>query len=191
MFTRFKPFKILLAYGLMILLSGTVSAQENREWKTFTPDAGDWSILAPGVMRSDPNGIEQLDKKGGYSYTDETGFFAVVYEDSPGWVVTMYKPFIGSHYKKIRKKFVKDSNGKLLKDEKFNNGAERGREFLVQIPDGKVLDGEGQWKPRYKIARFRVFLHGKRSFILMAVVPENEVYTSSINNYFTSFSAKN
>ena len=94
---------------------------------------------------------DKLDEKGSYSYGDETGFFAVIYENSPALVVTLYKPFIGSHYKSIRKKFVKDSKGKLLKDEKFKYGNFSGREFLVQIPDGKILDSEGQWKSRYRV----------------------------------------
>lgn len=184
--TRFKL--LLQIFGLLVLFCSAAFAQE-RKWETFTPETADWSILAPGVMQRASDASESLDKKGSYSYGDETGFFAVVYENSPGWAVTIYKPFIGSHYKKIRKKFVNDSRGKLLKDEKFKNGDESGREFFVQIPDGKVLDIEGQWKSRYKIARFRVFFNGNRCYILMAVLPENEVYTSPINKYFTSFTA--
>jgi hypothetical protein len=51
-------------------------------------------------MQHDPDALETLSTKGGYSYTDENGFFAVVYEDSPKWQVAIYKPFINSHYKK-------------------------------------------------------------------------------------------
>ena len=184
--TRFKL--LLQIFGLLILLCGAAFAQERNMGNIHSRNRR----LEHSRARRYAESIwcqRALDKKGSYSYSDETGFFAVVYENSPGWAVTIYKPFIGSHYKKIRKKFVKDSRGKLLKDEKFKNGDESGREFFVQIPDGKVLDNEGQWKSRYKIARFRVFFNGNRCYILMAVLPENEVYTSPINNYFTSFTA--
>lgn len=184
-----KRVKLLLnTFGLLMFFCCAVFAQE-RTWETFTSDNGDWSILAPGTMETSPDARDKLDEKGSYSYGDETGFFAVIYENSPALVVTLYKPFIGSHYKSIRKKFVKDSKGKLLKDEKFKYGNFSGREFLVQIPDGKILDSEGQWKSRYRVARFRVFMQGNRCYILMAVVPENEVNTASINNYFNSFAA--
>lgn len=191
MFLNIKRFKFLIhTFGLLLFISVAVFAQE-RAWKNFTPENGDWNILAPGVMERASDPEESLDKKGSYSYGDEAGFFAVVYENSPGWVVTMYKPFIGSHYKRIRKDFVKNSRGKLLKDEKFKNGDQSGRQFFVQIPDGKILDNEGQWKTRCKIARFRVFFKGNRCYILMATLPENEIYSTSINKYFDSFVANN
>jgi len=182
--------KILLqTYGIILVLSCAAFAQE-RTWKTFSPETGAWSIFAPGIMQHDPNALETLGKKGGYSYTDSTGFFAVVYEDSPKWQVALYKPFINSHYKKIRNSFVKSSKGELLKDEKFKNGDQTGREFLVKIPDGRILDSEGQLKSRYRVGRFRIFFHRNRCYMLLAVLPENEVNTFAIDNYFNSFVAK-
>lgn len=181
---------VLCAAFIFIFGAGAASAQDvERKWKTFTPETGDWSILAPGEMKTDPNAIESLGKRGGYSYSDATGFFAVVYENSSGWAVAFSKPFIGSHYKKIRNSFVKNSNGKLLKDEKIKINGKSGREFYVQMPDGRVLDNEGQLKSRYKVARFRVFFQGNRCYMLLAVVPENEVNTFPINDYFNSFVA--
>jgi hypothetical protein len=176
----------LQTFAILLFLCGAAFAQE-RTWKTFTPAIGDWSILAPGELKSDPDGIELLGKKGGYSYVDKTGFFAVIYENSPGWAVTIYKPFMGSHFKKVRNKFVKDSKGKLLKEVKFKSGDKKGREYYVQIPDGKTLDNEGQWTERFRIARYRAFLDGNRFYTLLAVVPENEVYTPAIDKFFTSF----
>jgi hypothetical protein len=180
---------LLRTFGILLVLSCAAFAQE-RTWKTFTPDTGAWSILAPGVMRHDPNALETLSTKGGYSYNDSSGFFAVVYEDSPKWQVALYKPFISSHYKKIRNSFVKSSKGELLKDVKFKNGDQNGREFLVKIPDGRILDSEGQLKSRYRVGRFRIFFHGNRCYMLLAVLPEEEVNSFAIDNYFNSFVAK-
>jgi hypothetical protein len=180
---------LLQTFGILLLLSCVSFAQE-RNWKTFTPDTGAWSILAPGAMQHDPNAIETIGKKGGYSYNDSSGFFAVVYEDSPKWQVALYKPFINSHYKKIRNSFVKSSKGELLKDVKFKNGEESGREFWVKIPDGRFIDSEGQLKSRYRVGRFRIFFHGNRCYMLLAVLPEDDINSFAVDNYFNSFVAK-
>jgi hypothetical protein len=182
--------KILLQTFAVLLLLSCVSFAQERDWKTFTPETGAWSILAPGVMRHDPDALETLSTKGGYSYTDENGFFAVVYEDSPKWQVAIYKPFINSHYKKIRNSFVKSSKGELLRDVKFKNGTQSGREFLVKIPDGRIIDSEGQLKSRYRVGRFRIFFHGNRCYMLLAVLPESEINGFAIDNYLNSFVAK-
>jgi hypothetical protein len=178
------------AFALTLFLCGAMFAQTERQWKIFTPETGAWSILAPGVMQHDPDALETLSTKGGYSFTDADGFFAVVYEDSPKWQVALYKPFINSHYKKIRNSFVKSSKGELLKDEKFKNGDQTGREFLVKIPDGRIIDAEGQMKTRYRVGRFRIFFHNNRCYMLLAVLPENEIGSFAIDNYFNSFVAK-
>lgn len=182
--------KILLqTFATLLFLSCAAFAQE-RQWKSFTPETGAWSILAPGIMQHDPDALETLSTKGGYSFTDADGFFAVVYEDSPKWQVALYKPFINSHYKKIRNSFVKSSKGELLKDVKFRNGNQNGREFLVKIPDGRIMDSEGQLKSRYRVGRFRIFFHGNRCYMLLAVLPEAEISSFAIDNYFNSFVAK-
>ncbi len=188
-FIRIKKAAYLFALSIIFTFAAQAQTQEDRKWKTFTPDTKDWSILAPGTMQTDPEAIDSLGKKGGYSYRDGTGFFAVVYENSAGWVVMFNKPFIGSHYKKIRDSFVKSSKGKLIKDEKFKANGDSGREFYVEIPDGRVLDNEGQLKSRTKIGRFRIFFHGNRCYMLLAVVPQDQVNTFPINDYFTSFVA--
>jgi hypothetical protein len=180
--------KLLQIFGLFLFLCGGAFAQhDERAWKLFTPETRAWTILAPGEMRHDPSALETLSTKGGYSFMDSTGFFAVVYEDSPKWKVVLWKPFMNSHYKRIRNSFVKSSNGELLRDERFKNGEHEGREFLVKIPDGRVMDSEGQLQTRYRIGRFRIFFHGKRCYMLLAVLPENEVNTQEINSYFNSF----
>lgn len=174
---------------ILVFLSSAVFSQE-RNWKTFTPDTGAWSIFAPGEMKFDASALDTLSTKGGYTYNDTNGFFAVVYEDSASWKVTIWKPFIGSHYKKIRDSFVKNSKGQLLKDVKFKSKGNSGREFFVKIPDGRILDSEGQFKTRYRVGRFRIFFYGKRCYMLLAVLPEEEINAFAIDNYFDSFVAK-
>ena len=184
-----KKISLSLVIAVAIGSSVTAIAQE-RQWKTFAPENGAWSIFAPGEMTHDEEGSESLNTKGGYTYTDNDGFFAVVYEDSPKWLVTLSKPFIGSHYKKIRNSFLKSSRGELIKDEKFKNGTQSGREFYIKIPDGRVLDSENQIKTRYRTGRFRIFFQGKRCYMLIAVLPEEEINSFAVDNYFNSFAAK-
>ncbi len=181
--------KFLQIAGILILLSSAVFSQD-RNWKRFSPDTGAWSIFAPGEMKHDPNALETLSTKGGYTFNDSNGFFAVVYEDSAKWRVTIWKPFLGSHYNKVRDGFVRSSKGKLLKDIKFRTKTDNGREFHVKIPDSRILDSEGQFQQRYRVGRFRIFFHGKRCYMLLAVLPEEEINSFAVDNYFDSFVAE-
>lgn len=185
----YKLNKLLQIVALLLVLTFTAAAQE-RNWKYFSPQSGEWTIFAPGEMSSGGAEVENLGRRGGFSYAEPSGFFAVVYEESASWKVSLMKPFIGSHYKKIRKGFVKNSKGTLIKDVKFKHNNFSGREFYVKIPDGKILDGENQLQTRYRVGRFRVFFQGNRCYMLLAVLPEKEINSFAIDNYFNSFVAK-
>ncbi len=187
--SKFRTNKLLQSLAILLILSGAAFAQE-RTWKAFSPDTGAWTIFAPGVMKADEDAQESGSKKGSYSYTDSNGFFAVVYEDSSKLLVAFSKPFINGHYKKIRNSFIKSSKGELIKDEKFSNGKVNGREFYIKIPDGNMLDSENQIKSRYRMGRFRIFFHNNRCYLLIAVLPEEEINGFAIDNYFNSFAAK-
>lgn len=181
--------KLLQFLLIIVLLTGTAAAQE-RTWKTFTPEDGSWSILAPGEMKPDAEALATPSKQGSYSFTDAGGFFTIVYQDNPKWLHALWKPFINSHYNKIRKGFVKSAKGKLLKEQKFKNGDISGREVWVQIPDGSELNAEGQLKKRYRVERFRMFFKDARFYIVMAVLPENEINAPAVDRFLDSFTFK-
>ncbi|MGI8883691.1 MAG: hypothetical protein ACR2IA_05550 [Pyrinomonadaceae bacterium] len=186
---KFWTNKLIQSLFITLFLSCAAFAQE-RTWKAFSPETGAWTIFAPGVLKADEDAQISGSKKGSYSYTDSNGFFAVTYEDSAKWLVALSKPFIKGHYNKIRNSFIKSSKGELIKDEKFTNGKVSGREFYIKIPDGNTLDSENQIKTRYRTGRFRIFFHGNRCYMLIAVLPEEEMKGFAIDNYFNSFAAK-
>jgi len=177
--------QILLAF---LVLSCSVFAQE-RTWKTFSPDNSAWTILAPGVMRPDGEAQQPNSTMGNYSYNDYTGFFAVIYRDSPKRFVP-WKPNYKAYFKKIRDDAVQAANGVLLKDKEFTNGSAKGREVYIKIPDGKVLERESQVKAKYRVERMRMFFHGRRFYLLVAVLPENKIDDPEIEAYLNSFVAK-
>lgn len=184
--TRLKKFTYSLL--IVIALSGGVYAQD-WTWKTFSPENRAWSIQAPGEMKPDEEALEPRSNKGSYSYNDFNGFFTVVYRDSPKrWVP--WKPDYSSYYKKVRKDIVKAGKGKLLKEKVYSKGDWNGREVYVKIPVGTITGIEGKNVPKYRIERFRMFFHGKRFYLLMAVVREAEVDSPEINNFFDSFTAE-
>ncbi len=59
--------KFLQFLGILLVLSCNAFAQE-RTWKTFSPDNGAWSILAPGIMNPDKEALESPSTMGSYSY---------------------------------------------------------------------------------------------------------------------------
>ena len=181
--------KSLLFLAVLLLLSSGDFAPE-RTWKTFTPENGAWSIFAPGEMKPDEEALETQSKQGSYTFTDSNGFFAVIYQDNPKWLYSLSKPFIGSHYKRVTKGFVKNSKGKLLKEQKFTSGDISGRDAWIQIPEGRDFNAESQQKTRYKVQRVRMFFRDNRFYVLLAVLPESEIDSFAIDNYFNSFKFK-
>ena len=183
--------KFSLSLVILLLLffgAGSVFAQQ-RTWKTYSPDNGAWSILAPGAMTPDAEAQAAESNKGSYSYNDFSGFFAVIYRDSPKrWVP--WKADHTAYFRRVRRDVVKASKGKLLKEEKFTNGALVGREIQIKIQVGTMTNIEGLTKPRYRVQRIRMFFVGERFYMLLAVVPENEIDSPAINQYFDSFVVK-
>ena len=180
--------RFLQFLGIFLILSCSASAQE-RTWETFSPVNGAWSILAPGVMNPDTEALEPSSMMGSYSYTDANGFFAVIYRDTPKGRL-LWKPLKKSHFKKVRKDFIKSNQGTLIKDEEFTNGTVEGREVYIKVPDGRVMGRESQVKTKYRIQRLRMFFNDRRFYLLLAVLPEAEIDAPAINNYFNSFVVK-
>ncbi len=180
--------KLLQSLGILLILSCGAFAQE-RTWKTFSPDNGEWSILAPGVMKPDAEALESPSIEGSYSYNDFNGFFSVIYRDTPKGNV-LWKPFKKAHYKKVRNSFIKSTKGELLKDEEFSNGDINGREVRIKMPEGRLLGSESQVKTKYRVERLRMFFHGRRFYLLLVVLPEEEIDAPAIDNYLNSFAIK-
>ncbi len=180
--------KLLQTLGILFVLSGGAFAQE-RTWNTFSPDNGAWSILAPGVMQPDEEAQKARSTMGSYSYSDYNGFFAVIYRDSPRRFVP-WKPNYKAYFKKIRDDAIEAANGQLLKDEEYSNSNVKGREVQIKIPDGRVMGRESQLKTKYRVERMRMFFHGKRFYLLVAVLPENKIDAPEIDSYLNSFVAK-
>ena len=180
--------KFLQFFGVLLVLISSAFAQE-RNWKTFSPDNGRWSILAPGSMSPDKEALESPSTTGSYSYNDSEGFFAVIYRDTPNGRI-LWKPLKKAHYKRVRNDFIKSNKGELLKDESFSNGNVEGREVHIKVPDGRAMSPEGQIKTKYRVQRLRMFFDDRRFYLLLAVLPEGEIDSPVINNYFNSFVIK-
>lgn len=185
---KIRVSKFLQLFGILLVLSCAAFAQE-RNWKTFSPNNGEWSILAPGVMNPDPEALESPSTMGSYSYNDINGFFSVIYRDTPKGRI-LWKPFKKAHFSKVRKDFIKANKGELIKDEEFSNGAITGREVYIKVPDGRIMGAESQIKTKYRVQRLRMFFDDRRFYLLLAVLPEEEINDAAVNNYFTSFAIK-
>lgn len=185
---KIQTARFLRFVGVLLVLSGAAFAQE-RTWKTFSPDAAEWSIRAPGAMNPDQEALESPSLMGSYSYTDFNGFFAVIYKDTPKNRL-LWKPFKKAHFKRVRKDFVRANNGELLKETNFTNGGIDGREVYIKVPDGKFLTSESQVKTNYRVQRLRMFFRERRFYILLAVLPEKDIDAPAVSDYFDSFAFK-
>ncbi|MBC7850112.1 MAG: hypothetical protein H7Y31_10265 [Chitinophagaceae bacterium] len=180
--------KLVQFLGILLVLSCNAFAQD-RTWKTFSPDNGAWSIFAPDIMNPDKEALESPSTMGSYSYNDSNGFFAVIYRDTPEGRI-LWKPFKKAHFKRVRNDFIKSNKGQLLKIEKFSNGNLKGREVYIKVPESRVMGRESQVKTKYRVQRLRMFFHDRRFYLLLAVLPEEEIDAPVINNYFNSFTVK-
>lgn len=172
-----------------MVLSCGVFAQ-GKNWETFRPDSGNWSILSPCVMKPDAEALETPSTRGSYSCNASNDFFSVVYRDNKKWKLTFGKPFVKSYYRKITKSFLKSANGELVKDEEFSNGTISGREVYIKMPYDRVFSRVNVDKTTYRIERLRMFFRENRFYLLIAVLPEDEVDSAETNKYFNSFAAQ-
>ena len=180
--------KLLQTLVILLIVSCGVFAQE-KTWKTFSPNTGGWSIIAPGIMLPDEAALESPSTMGSYSYSDANSFFSVIYRDTPKGRI-LWKPMKKSHFNRVRNDYIKNNNGKLIKDEKFSNGNMNGREVYVKIAEGNVIGRESQLETKYRVHRLRMFFDDRRFYLLIAVLPEESIDTPAITKYFNSFAIK-
>jgi hypothetical protein len=181
--------KLLQSLGILLVLSCGAFAQ-TRTWKTFSPDNGGWSILSPCMMKPDAEALASRSTKGSLSCNDSNAYFAVVYRDNSKLKLTFSKPFINSYYKKIRNSFIKSTSGELVKDEEFSSGGMNGREVYIKMPYDRVFSSVNTAKTTYRVERLRMFFNENRFYLLIAILPEDEIDSTETNNYFNSFVAK-
>ena len=177
---------IVLIFGILIFLSLNVSAQE-RTWKTFTSPNGNWSLLAPGNLIPDEEAKKSNSKQGSFTYNDFDGFFAVIYKDHSKLNIFPWKR---AHFTKQRDVVLKANKGTLIKDEEFTNGNITGREVRIRMPDTRTFTRETSLKPQHRVQRFRMFFQGNRLYMILAVLPEENISSPEIDKYFNSFTLK-
>ena len=188
MFKSIKNNVLLQSLGIIFVFISGISAQE-RTWKPFSPTNSNWTINAPGILKPDSEALKSSSDKGSYSYNDFTGFFVVIYRDSPKrWVP--WKPDYPAYMRKNRDEAIKAVNGKLIRDDEFTNGNIKGREILIRMEGTTVRDRESQTKITYRVERARMFFNGKRFYVLLVVLPEDEINAPEITNYLNSFTFK-
>lgn len=163
--------KIYTLILLILLCAGISFGQETRTWKTFSAPGGEWSILAPGTMTPDEEAVKPKSKKGSYSYRDSNGFFAVIYRDLP-----RVPKKLKAYYDQTRDGAVQGFSGRLLGEGDFTNGSITGREIRI----------EGETR----VERARMFFHGKRFYVVLAVLPGNEINSEAVTAYLNSFTVK-
>ncbi len=72
----------------------------------------------------------------------------------------------------------------------FSIGNVKGREVHIKIIDGSVLGPESQIIAKYRVQRLRMFFQGRRFYLLLVVLPGEEIDTPAIDNYLNSFVVK-
>ena len=78
----------------------------------------------------------------------------------------------------------------MIKDEEFSSGNIQGREVHIRMPEGKILGAESQVNAKYRVERLRMFFHGRRFYLLLVVLPENEINAPAVDNFLNSFVIK-
>jgi hypothetical protein len=176
---------LFLFFVLAFILSVNLLAQD-RTWTTFDAPNGEWSILAPAALRPDEEAQKPHSKIGSYSYVDFNSFFVVIYRTYSKLDWFSQK----DRFNKQRDLVLKASKGKLLREAEFTNGEVAGREVYVRMPDNRVMSRESNIKPKHRVQRFRMFFQGKRMYVILAVLPEEEINTPPIESFFKSFAFK-
>lgn len=171
---------------LSLIFSLSVWAQ-GRTWKKFSPASNDWTILASGEMVADEAALNPKSDRGSHTYSDFGGFFAVVYRDAPKRRYVPWKINRQAYYEKIARDAAKAAKGEIIRRDDFSNGSISGREIYIKIPNIKVQAAESPTRMTYRIERMRMFFDEKRFYMVLAVLPEDEIDSVETNNYMYSF----
>ncbi|MGI9036251.1 MAG: Ig-like domain-containing protein [Pyrinomonadaceae bacterium] len=178
--------KLFFILSIFFALNINIFAQEEWVWKQFSPSNQYWSILAPGSLKPDAEALDPNSKKGSYSFNDYHGFFAVIYRDSPRRYVP-WKPDYDAYMKRVRDDVVQANNGEIIKEIEFSSRGVKGREVQVKFPSGTTRGPEGEVIKKYRVQRFRMFFIGTRFYVVLAVLPENEIDSPVVDRYLNSF----
>jgi hypothetical protein len=178
---------LVLTLSIIFILSLGVSAQQ-RTWRTFTPPSEAWSVLSPGNMIADDEAAKPDSKRGSYSYSDSNSFFAVIYSDYSK--LNNLLPWKKNHFNKQRDAVMKANKATLIRDSEFTSGNITGREIRLRMPDNRTFARESNLKPQHRIQRFRMFFQGNRFYMILAVLPEEQISLPEIDKYFESFRLK-
>lgn len=178
--------RLAIIFTVLFILSLNISAQE-RVWKTFNSPKNEWSILAPGNLTPDSEAAKAKSRKGSYSFSDSNGFFAVIFND---YSKLNFFPWKKAQYAKQRDLVMKANNATLVKDEEFTSGNITGHEIRLRMPDNRTFARETSLRPQHRIQRFRMFFKGNRLYMILAVLPEEQVSLPEIDKFFNSFVLK-
>lgn len=179
---------LIHVFALLSLLNFSAFGQD-RNWQTFAPTGAEWSVLSPGLMMPDAEAAKPKSKRGSYSYNDADGFFAVIYQDSKGGFAP-FKPSTNSFFNKQRDLVIKANDGRLIKEEDFTSGEIKGREVQIRIGAAAFAGREMQTKPSFRVQRFRMFFVGKRFYVVLAVLPAEQINEPAVSNFLNSFAVR-
>lgn len=168
--------KTLLALCLMLFAVTIASGFQTSDWVKFNSTTGNFSILLP----TQPTEEKKTTPTPYPSYTSTlymaklTGQLYLV-----GWVD--YEPsFVFNTDKELeanRDNMVKAVKGKLLTSNKITFGTYPGLDFT-----GEFLSGDRQF-----LFKARVFIIGKRPYILTYVFPQGQESIPNGARFFSSF----
>lgn len=182
-----RNFSRILILFFITAIFNLGGAAQDRTWKKFSPPGNEWTILAPGEMVPDEAALKPGSDRGSHSYSDFSGFFAVVYRDAPKRRYVPWKINRQAYYEKIAKDAAKAAKGEIIRRDDFTNGNITGREIYIKIPNIKVQAIESPTRTTYRIERMRMFFDDKRFYMVLAVLPEDEIDSVATNNYMYSF----
>jgi hypothetical protein len=163
---------ILLAVSASVVLGQTAG---NLAWKKFTPPEGHLSVSFPGPTEPKSEITTTPDAKTGpyttylYSVVADGTIYMVAWVDySPTFRFNVQQE-IGLN----RDNFAKGIKGKVVSETPYSFGAHPGTEFVTETDSST--------------ARSRVFVVGRRPYMLIVVNSKGRDNSANIDRFFSSF----
>lgn len=153
------------------------------EWKTFTSQAGKFSVLMPGqpLLKLQPldTSIGPVTSQFFQSQSgDGREYYMVGYTDYPADLIKQAN--VDRMLSRSRDGLVKMVNGKLSSEKKIALEQYPGRDLVVEV-------SASQETPVTATVRVRTYFVKNRQYILMALAPESDYPSAQIEEYLDSF----
>lgn len=160
--------RLSFSLGLILAMASSLDAVQGVEWVRVAPAGADFSVMMPGKPKEETKGDSEYSSHSFSVMTDISVYLVEIGNYAPHVKIDPATELAGN-----RDNFVKGIDGKLIESKEIVLDGHSGLEFTAENS--------------HSLARCRVYVSGKRVYMLVAGVTKNQDDSANVNRFLASF----